>query len=93
MGHQPENKKSPVIRRRASVITSSLTVRVYWNKQLNKVIKYLVDQDMEFNYKIIPGDSMILDEYILEIPNIYWATNLTKLAKMLEKCDYKDTTE
>lgn len=87
---QPEKKRSPVIRNRASIVTTRLEVRVYWNRQLNKVIKYLVDQDMEFEFKIIDGDSVTLTEYILIIPAVHWAENLITLAKILKECDYKD---
>lgn len=78
----------PVIRNRASIITTYLEVRVFWKQQLNAALTWLVENDYAFEWEVKGGDSCTLDEYTLIVPSISWANNLTQFAKVLEACDY-----
>lgn len=78
----------PVIRNRASIITTYLEVKVYWKQQLNAALAWLIENDYEFEWEVKRGDSCTLDEYTLIVPSISWANNLAAFAKVLETCDY-----
>lgn len=80
--------KRPVVRGRASVIHTDLTVTVYWKEQLKPAMDWCIEHDVEFEWEIRKGDSLVPDEFDLTIYNVCWANNLTDLAKVLETCDY-----
>lgn len=82
------NRRKPVVRGRASIISSTLVVRVKWKRQLERIIAFLVANNYRFNWE--PGDyGDSSSEYTLTIDEIIWAENLTEISKILEKCDYQ----
>lgn len=87
----PENPKQPIVCHRASIFTvQELKIRFLWRKQADKVILWLTDNNIRFEFSIIsPGDSYNPTEYELNIKELPWAHNLKRLAKVLEKSDFK----
>lgn len=85
--------KRPVVRGRASIITSYLEVRVYWKEQLTSALAWLIEHDYEFNWEVKKGDSCTLDEFILVIPEMSWANNLLAFARVLCESDYDGGVE
>ena len=83
---QPEDKCKPVIKGRASILTSSIKIEFKWNKQCNKLIKLLVDEGYSFRFYQKDLES----NFIIEIEEVPWATNLKFLAKKMEECDYQE---
>lgn len=84
------NRRKPVIRGRASIIHTSLTVKVLWKRQLERMIAFLIDNDYAFEWKFVNEVSLKEVHYLLTINEICWAENLTKISKILEKCDYQE---
>ena len=86
------NRRKPVIRGRASVITCSLTVKVLWKRQLERLIAYLIADEVgiAFSWQPIQGKDGLPDHYLLTVDEIPWAENLTYISKILEKCDYQE---
>jgi hypothetical protein len=80
----------PVIRGRASIIHSGVEVKVFWKRQLDKAISWLVENEFEFDWEVEKGDSIKHDIFKLNVYDIAWANNLGAFAKVLEDCDYKD---
>ena len=84
------NRRKPVIKGRASIITTSITIKILWKRQLEHLIAYLIMDNYEFSWKPILGTSGMPDYYLLVIDEIIWAENLTHISKILEKCDYQE---
>jgi hypothetical protein len=84
------DRRKPVISGRASIIHASLTVKVLWKRQLERMIAYLISNDYSFKWEYIGGFSLKENHYLLSIDEICWAENLTEISRILEKCDYQE---
>lgn len=82
----------PVVRGSASVCTWSLEFKFLTREQCKKFINLFLDE-FEFanniKYDKITGDSITKDEHWVTIEDFSWANNLTRVGKLLEKCDYE----
>ena len=85
------NRRKPVISGRASIIHASLTIKVLWKRQLERMIAFLIANDYAFSWSWVSKDSGYpgSEHYLLTIEEIIWAENLTEISKILEKCDYQ----
>lgn len=82
-------KGQPTVRNRASVITTSLTIKVLEQHQLDAIFPYLVEHNHSFSFECDGvGDSLTPETYTLEIFDISWANNVTALFKKLEEYDF-----
>lgn len=88
--NKPFNRRKPVIGRRASVCNMSLSIKVLWKSQLDRLIVWLTKNDYEFSWTIERDDSIIQTTYVLTIIGIHWAKNLRHIQRVLERCDYQD---
>lgn len=82
----------PSVRNRASICSWTLEFKFLTREQCLKFINlYLneIDYSDNVSYRAVRGDSVILDEHYVTIENMTWAGNLTKVGKLLEKCDYQ----
>ena len=86
------DRRKPVIRGRASIIHASLTIKVLWKRQLERMIAFLIANDYAFSWNWVPKQSGYpgSDHYLLTIDEICWAENLTEISRILEKCDYQE---
>lgn len=75
-------------RNRASVITSNIDIKVLMKEQLEQAIRWCIENDFDFEWTTIHGDSLTPDEYILSIPTILYAAHLANLAAILDQSDY-----
>jgi hypothetical protein len=80
------------IRSRASVITSTIDIQVLMKEQLEPAIKWCIEQDIDFEWEVIHGDSLTPSTYVLSIQSLPWANNLTTLATILEQTDHGSDT-
>lgn len=78
----------PVVRGRASILTTDIEISFYEKHQIDEVFHFLVDNDYDFSFETEKGDSLTLDKHMLTIHNISWAYNVTRLFKFLEGLDY-----
>lgn len=78
----------PVVRNRASVLTTDVEVTFYEKHQVDEVFSFLVEKGYEFYFETEMGDSLKLDQHKLTVVNISWANNVTELFQFLEKLDY-----
>lgn len=78
----------PVVRNRASVLTTDVEVTFYEKHQVDEVFTFLVDKGYEFYFETEMGDSIALDKHKLTVVNISWANNVTELFQFLEELDY-----
>jgi hypothetical protein len=76
------------IRSRASVITSSIDIKVLMKEQLTPAINWCIEQNIDFEWEVIHGDGSTPDAYILSIRELIWANNLATLATILEQTDF-----
>lgn len=82
----------PTVRNRASICNWTLEAKFLTREQCQRFINlYLTEFDEADNvsYRAVRGDSMLLDEHYVVIENMSWAANLTKVGRLLEKCDYQ----
>lgn len=86
-------KHQPTVRRRASVINTDITIRVLEKHQLDEIMPYLVEEGLQFNFERIAGDSLTPDVFELQIYEICWANNVTRLFQKLEELDYNEGNE
>lgn len=78
----------PVVRGRASILTTDVEITFFEKHQLDEVFSFLVDKGYEFYFETEMGDSLTLDKHKLTVANISWANNVTELFKFLEDLDY-----
>lgn len=78
----------PVVRGRASILTTDVEITFFEKHQLDEVFSFLVDKGYEFCFETEMGDSLTLDKHKLTVANISWANNVTELFKFLEDLDY-----
>lgn len=82
----------PTVRNCASICNWNLSFRFYTREQAQKFINlYLNEFESADNisYTLIAGDSLTKDEHWVNIEHMSWANNLTRVGKLLEKCDYQ----
>jgi hypothetical protein len=79
-------------RSRASVITTNIDITCLMKDQLENAIKWCIERDINFEWSVTSGDSLTPTEYVLSIPSLAWANNLTTLATILEETDYNSDT-
>lgn len=78
----------PVVRNRASVLTTDVEVTFFEKHRVDEVFTFLVSKGHEFYFETEMGDSLTLDKHTLTVVNISWAANVTELFQKLEKLDY-----
>jgi hypothetical protein len=78
----------PVVRNRASVLTTDVEITFFEKHQVDEVFTFLVDKGYEFYFETEIGDSVTLDKHKLTVVNISWANNVTELFQFLEELDY-----
>ena len=85
------DKNKPVVHNWASIISSNISLRVYWKEQLLMAILWLVKNEYSFQWEKVYDTDKSMDVYYLtaEIP---WANNLAEFAEILKKCDYQQDT-
>lgn len=83
----------PVVRNRASVLTTDVEVTFFEKHQVDEVFTFLVEKGYEFYFETEMGDSMTLDKHKLTVVNICWANNVTELFQFLEDLDYNSGFE
>lgn len=82
----------PTVRGRASICTWDLEFKFLTREQCKKFINLYLDEfewSDNIKYEMVVGDSMTKDEHWVTIENSSWANNLTRVGKLLEKCDYQ----
>lgn len=91
-GTAPDQTYKPTVRGRASICEWTLEFKFLTREQCLKFINlYLKDFDHAHNikYDYIIGDSVTIGEHWVTIEDVSWANNLTRVGKLLEKCDYR----
>lgn len=82
----------PVVRGSASICSWNLEFKFLTREQCKKFINLFLDE-FEFanniKYDMIHGDSITKNEHWVTIEDFAWANNLTRVGKLLEKCDYE----
>ena len=81
----------PVVRGSASICTWNLEFRFLTREQCQKFINLYLEEFAYANnikYEMVVGDSVVKDEHWVTIESMSWANNLTKVGKLLERCDY-----
>jgi len=81
-------KGQPTVRGRASVLHTDVKITFQEKHQLDEIMTYLVEEGLQFSFERIGGDSLTPDVFELEIYEICWANNVTRLFKKLEEFDY-----
>jgi hypothetical protein len=79
-------------RNRASVITTNIDITCLMKEQLENAVKWCIERDINFEWSVNSGDGLTPTEYVLSIPSLAWANNLTTLATILEQTDYDSDT-
>lgn len=82
----------PTVRNSASICNWNLSFRFYTREQTQKFINLYLDEFPSadnISYTLVAGDSVTKDEHWVSIEHMPWANNLTKVGKLLEKCDYQ----
>lgn len=80
----------PIVRNRACVIYSDVTLRFLSKEQCNFFINDLIQLDFcpEFKYYERPGESIAPTIYVVKLFDVCWAKNLTEISLLLQDCDY-----
>lgn len=82
-------KGQPTVRGKASVISTTVTIKFLEKHQIDSVLPYLVEKDCAFSFESAGiGDSQTPEEYYLKIYDVPWAVSMTEIFKKLELCDY-----
>lgn len=78
-------------RSRASICEWTLAFRFYTKEQCQRFIELLMAEeiDYQFEYYVETGDSSTPPNYRIQISQMPWASNLKRVAKLLEKVDYE----
>lgn len=82
----------PTVRGSASICSWTLKFRFLTREQCLKFINlYLKEFEYSDNitYEMVVGDSVTKNEHWVTIEDVIWANNLTRVGKLLEKCDYE----
>jgi hypothetical protein len=82
----------PVVGRNASICHWSLSFSFYTKEQCERFISEYMKEAIlvNFNYRVEIGDGSKPYQYVVDIDDMSWANNLTRVAKILEKIDYQD---
>lgn len=78
----------PTVRNTASVITTDISLRFMERHQVDELFTYLVKEGYSFSFERIGGDSLNPDIFTIDIEDIPWANNVTRLFKFIEDLDY-----
>lgn len=82
----------PTVRGSASICAWSLEFKFLTREQCQKFINLYLDE-FEFadniQYSMVSCDSITKTEHWVTIENSSWANNLTRVAQLLEQCDYQ----
>lgn len=82
----------PTVRGSASVCTWTLEFKFLTREQCQKFIGLYLDEfeyATNIKYEMTVGDSFTKNEHYITIEHGSWANNLTRVGKLLEKCDYQ----
>lgn len=92
MSKKPKQPYQPVVRGSASICAWNLEFKFLTREQCQKFINLYLDE-FEYadniKYQLIVGDSITKNEHWVAIEDSRWAYNLTRVGKLLEKCDYQ----
>lgn len=87
-----KNPYQPTVRGSASICTWSLEFKFLTREQCQKFINLYLDEFEYANnikYEMVAGDSFTKNEHWVTIEESSWANNLSRVGKLLEKCDYQ----
>jgi hypothetical protein len=72
-----------------SVTTFDLAVRRKDKKELDSLLSYLIENNVNFRYEFVLGNMDSDNVYQVIIENYCWASNLKQIAKLLKKGEPK----
>ena len=73
----------------ASICHWCLAIRLKNKDQCAKFIQLLMDEPIDYDFKFNHGYEDNEEIYEIHIKNGIWASNLSQIAKLLEKVDYE----
>lgn len=81
----------PTVGRRASICQWDLSFRFFTKDQCEKfIIEYMKEEiPINFSYREEMSDGSQPNSHIIDIDEMCWANNLTRIAKILELVDYQ----
>ena len=82
----------PTVGGHASICNWSLEFKFLTREQCQKFINLYLDEfgfADNIKYEMVAGDSITRSEHWVTLENVIWANNLTRVGKLLEKCDYR----